>query len=219
MGKWAKILLGTLLAAVAAWAVPVLAAPGPETGTQSAPPALGVDCAPRPVAQLPPFFLLQSASPTARTAREAPAPAPSLAAAVQAPSMPGDVNEDGVVDMEDLLTVTANLGLPPFDHPRADVNGDGTVDVGDLVAVAVNLRHGALATPVLFPDANLEAAVREALRKPEGDITVQDLRGLTELVAWGSRTSAAWSTPSICGPSSSGSTRLATSTPWRPSLI
>ena len=39
------------------------------------------------------------------------------------------------------------------------------------------------ATPVDFPDANLEAAVREALGKPTRDITQDDLAGLTSLDA------------------------------------
>ena len=131
----------------------------------------------RSVAQLPAFFLFHPCAVTGRDVGR-------VAAAASHPSMPGDVNEDGVVDLEDLLMVTADLGPPPFGHPRADVNGDGAVDIGDLVAVAANLGRGAPGTAVAFPDANLEAAVRQALAKPAGtDITVQDLQGLTELVA------------------------------------
>ncbi len=36
---------------------------------------------------------------------------------------------------------------------------------------------------VTFADANLEAAIREAINKPEGDIYVSDLEGLTSLDA------------------------------------
>ena len=36
---------------------------------------------------------------------------------------------------------------------------------------------------VSFPDANLEAAVRQAIEKPTGDIHKSDLNGLTNLVA------------------------------------
>ena len=133
--------------------------------------------------QLPPFFLFHSYAVADRSAGDVAVAPPAPHVAVAAPSLPGDVNEDGVVDVEDLLMVTADLGPPPFDHPRADANGDGAVDVGDMVAVAIRLGHGAPGTAVLFPDANLEAAVREALAKPEGDITVEDLQGLTELVA------------------------------------
>jgi len=43
----------------------------------------------------------------------------------------------------------------------------------------INLVHG---EEVTFPDPNLEAAIREALDKPEGPIT-EDLARLTELDA------------------------------------
>ena len=50
MRNCAKILVGFLLAAAtAAWAVPVLAAPGPETGTQHPPAALTVAGVARPI--------------------------------------------------------------------------------------------------------------------------------------------------------------------------
>ncbi len=39
------------------------------------------------------------------------------------------------------------------------------------------------ATPVTFPDSNLEAAIREAVNKPEGPIYIWDLESLTTLVA------------------------------------
>ena len=38
---------------------------------------------------------------------------------------------------------------------------------------------------VTFPDSALEAGIREALGKPEGDITTQDMGRLTTLVATG----------------------------------
>ena len=38
---------------------------------------------------------------------------------------------------------------------------------------------------VTFPDANLEAAIRVAIQKPDGDIYASDLEGLTELFAVG----------------------------------
>ncbi len=39
-------------------------------------------------------------------------------------------------------------------------------------------------TPVTFPDANLEAAIRGAINKPEGPIYTSDLEALTTLTAW-----------------------------------
>ena len=51
--------------------------------------------------------------------------------------------------------------------PLAGLDGNGEVNVVDLSMVAVLLGR----QTGIFPDANLEAAVREALGLPEGDIT------------------------------------------------
>ena len=49
---------------------------------------------------------------------------------------PGDINNDGVVNILDLLEVVANWGAsgPPRTIP-ADVDGSGVVDIGDLLFV------------------------------------------------------------------------------------
>ena len=47
---------------------------------------------------------------------------------------PEDVNQDGTVDVGDLLEVIGSWGTcPPL--CAADVNHDGVVDVGDMLAV------------------------------------------------------------------------------------
>ena len=46
-----------------------------------------------------------------------------------------DVNEDGVVDISDLVLVGRHFGESPPKDPRADVNEDGYVDILDLVLV------------------------------------------------------------------------------------
>ena len=45
-----------------------------------------------------------------------------------------DVNADGVVNIQDLVLVSSNLGKTGVN--KADVNADGIVDVRDLVQVA-----------------------------------------------------------------------------------
>jgi len=50
-----------------------------------------------------------------------------------APSLPGDVNEDGIVGIADLLAVLSNWGCTGVCD--ADVNCDGTVGLADLLAV------------------------------------------------------------------------------------
>jgi hypothetical protein len=49
--------------------------------------------------------------------------------------IPGDINNDGSVDLTDLTLVASNFGKNQFDQ-RADTNSDGTVDIFDVVYVA-----------------------------------------------------------------------------------
>lgn len=56
-----------------------------------------------------------------------------------APSVSMDVNEDGVVNILDLVFVASQFGVPKAPH-RADVNKDGTVNIQDLVLVANGLN-------------------------------------------------------------------------------
>ena len=62
----------------------------------------------------------------------------------------GDLNLDGVVNIEDLTIVKDNLGQRG--QHIADVNGDHLVDIVDLVLVAGAFEGGA-AAPVLHPEA------------------------------------------------------------------
>lgn len=54
------------------------------------------------------------------------------------PSLPGDVNGDGTVDIDDLnIIINIVLGQASAAHydGRADVNGDGSVDIDDGNAI------------------------------------------------------------------------------------
>lgn len=51
------------------------------------------------------------------------------------PSCAADINNDGVVNVIDLLEVISNWGAS---GGPADVNGDGAVNVGDLLEVVGN---------------------------------------------------------------------------------
>jgi hypothetical protein len=54
------------------------------------------------------------------------------------PQIIGDVNLDGVVDVQDLLLLIANFGALEVGSPLADFNGDLFVDVSDLLALIGN---------------------------------------------------------------------------------
>ena len=55
------------------------------------------------------------------------------------PSLPGDVNLDGKIDINDLTAVLTNFGQTSgMTWNLGDVNGDGKVDINDLTTVLTN---------------------------------------------------------------------------------
>lgn len=62
---------------------------------------------------------------------------------------PMDVNSDGVVNIQDLVSVASNFGQTG--QNSADVNNDGIVNISDLILVASALGDGAAAAPILHP--------------------------------------------------------------------
>ena len=62
----------------------------------------------------------------------------------------GDVNDDNVVNIADLVRVANSIG--ETGNTTADVNGDGVVNIADLVLVAGKIGTGGSASPV-FPKA------------------------------------------------------------------
>ena len=66
------------------------------------------------------------------------------------PSVAADVNEDGHVDIDDLIFVIHALGQTAPINPRVDVNSDGSVDKTDLLIIVENLDDSAVpAAPAL----------------------------------------------------------------------
>ena len=59
----------------------------------------------------------------------------------------GDVNQDGTINILDMVLVGQNLGRKLPSNPRADVNKDGQVNVIDLVIVAERLGGKVAAAP------------------------------------------------------------------------
>ena len=63
-----------------------------------------------------------------------------LKTAVEPPTLPYDLNKDGVVNVLDLILIAQNFG-----STEADINGDGTTNILDLILVAQRL--GVTSTP------------------------------------------------------------------------
>ena len=53
-------------------------------------------------------------------------------------TLPWDINNDGIVDIQDLLLVAKNFDGASTEHLKADVNKDGHVDIIDLLLVAAH---------------------------------------------------------------------------------
>ena len=66
------------------------------------------------------------------------------------PELKGDVNSDGIVNIQDLVLVASSFGQTG--QNPADINADGVVNIADLVLVAGALGTSA-AAPLLYPDS------------------------------------------------------------------
>lgn len=51
----------------------------------------------------------------------------------------GDLNEDGQIDLFDLVWMTTAFGAQEIAEPRADLTGDGTLDLFDMTLAGNNL--------------------------------------------------------------------------------
>ncbi len=91
--------------------------------------------------RLPKVLLVNSAG-------EASIPRVEEAQITESTGRKGDVNGDGIVNIQDLVLVASNLDQAG--QNRADVNGDRIVNIQDLVLVAGAINNGA-AAPSLHP--------------------------------------------------------------------
>ena len=88
----------------------------------------------------------------------------------------GDVNQDGSVNVLDIILVAQNLGQKQPSNPRVDVNKDGQVNILDLVFVAERLGE-----KVVSPAPSLMDVVKVIPSSPVDVIVVR--RALNELEA------------------------------------
>ncbi len=71
-------------------------------------------------------------------------------------NLPWDVNNDGIVDMQDLLVVSESFHKKPIDNSKADVNNDGVVNIIDLLIVAAHFDECTISSA---PSANSEVTL------------------------------------------------------------
>ena len=100
----------------------------------------------------------------------------------------GDVNNDGIVNIQDLVLVASNFGQ--MGANAADINADGVVNITDLVKVAGALGNTAAAptfhpqTLAMFTTADIQKWLSQAQHLDLTDITSQKgIRFLEQLLA------------------------------------
>ncbi len=72
---------------------------------------------------------------------------PGVSEQIRIPQMlPWDINNDGIVDIRDLIMVSNSFGVAVSEHPKADVNKDGNVDIIDLLLVAAHFGESSDST-------------------------------------------------------------------------
>ena len=99
-----------------------------------------------------------------------------------------DVNEDGRVNILDLVLVAQDLGKPTSVDSRTDVNGDETVNILDLVLVAQHMGEStieAAPTTIAIEDvkgldpATVQAWIEQARAEDDGSLAFQ--KGIANL--------------------------------------
>lgn len=95
-----------------------------------------------------------------------------------------DVNDDGTVDIQDLLLVSNSFGVDHLENPKVDVNKDGNVDIIDLLMIAAHLgesSNGSSPTSVILSHhiIQLEKWLTEAHEIDDGSVLYQ--RGIMNL--------------------------------------
>ena len=103
-----------------------------------------------------------------------------------------DVNQDGQVNVQDLVLVAQYLGEDVSVSPQSDVNGDGTINVLDLIIVAQYLGESTAAAPssvaaidsLELDPAMVQVWITQARTEDDGSIAFrQGIENLQRLLA------------------------------------
>ena len=95
-----------------------------------------------------------------------------------------DVNEDGQINILDLVAVAQNLEKPLTVNPRADVNSDNSINILDLVLVSQHLGGSTRAAPTSIVRLDLDPVRVEgwlALARIENDGSLAFRQGIANL--------------------------------------
>ena len=103
-----------------------------------------------------------------------------------------DVNQDGLVNVLDLILVAGHLGSDASVNRQSDVNGDGTINVLDLIVVAQNFGESTAGAPsnvaaidsLELDSTMVQAWIAEAEAKNDGSIAFRHgIENLERLLA------------------------------------
>ena len=105
-------------------------------------------------------------------------------------TLPWDVNNDGVVNIQDLVLVSKSFGVEAPEHPKVDVNKDGKVDILDLLLVVGHFGESSdptapLARPHIRPEHSemVEKWLTEARLADDGsNVFMQGIATLEHLI-------------------------------------
>ena len=72
---------------------------------------------------------------------------PDVSEPIKTPqTLPWDINNDGIVDIQDLILIANSFGKVEPNNPKVDVNKDGKVNIIDLLIVAAHIGESTNAT-------------------------------------------------------------------------
>ncbi len=75
--------------------------------------------------------------------------------------LPWDVNQDGMVNILDLMQVAQYLGEDASVNPQSDVNEDGTIGIFDLIIVAQHISDSTASAPGQIANGNNDSAIAD----------------------------------------------------------
>ena len=101
-----------------------------------------------------------------------------------------DVNQDGQVNILDLIQVAQNLDTDVSVNPQTDVNSDGIIDILDLIIVAQNFSDSTASAPTFvaiesdkLTSAMIQAWIKQAQLENDGSIAFrQGIANLQKLL-------------------------------------